>query len=45
MRFPSGVVKFSKMRCGYDSETVPRDGEGRSCLRRTLCSEKDAVGP
>lgn len=33
------------MRCGYDSETVPRDGEGRSCRRRTLCREKEAVGP
>lgn len=44
-RLPNGVVKPSKRRCGYDSETVPRDGEGRSCRSRTLCRLKDAVGP
>ncbi len=44
-RFPRGVEKPSKIRCGYDSDTVPREGDGRSCRRRTLCRENDAVGP
>lgn len=44
-RFPRGVVKFSKIRWGYDSDTVPRDGDGRSWRRRTLWREKEAVGP
>ena len=42
---PRGVVKFSKIRCGYDSLTVPLLVLGISCRRKTLCSENEAVGP
>ncbi len=42
---PRGVLKFSKIRCGYDSLTVPLLVLGISCRRKTLCSENEAVGP
>lgn len=44
-RLPRGVLKFSKMRWGYDSLTVPLLALGRSWRRKTLCKEKEAVGP
>src|SRR5436305_5162926 len=44
-RSPKRVVKPSKMRCGYDSDTVPREAFGISARKTTLCNENDAVGP
>ena len=43
--FPRGVVKPSKIRCGYASLTVPRWLFGMSCLRTTLWRENWTVGP
>lgn len=42
---PRGVLKFSKIRWGYDSLTVPLLVLGISCRRKTLCRENEAVGP
>src|SRR5256885_2271781 len=44
-RSPRGVLKPSKIKCGYDSETVPREAFGISARRTTLCKENEAVGP
>ena len=40
MRSPNFELKFSKMRCGYCSETVDDRYDSMSCLKATLCSER-----
>lgn len=45
MRFPRRDVNPSKMRCGYDSLTVPRELFGISWRNTTLCNENEIVGP
>ena len=45
VRFPSGVVKFSRIKCGFASETVPMSWSLTSCRITVLLSPKYAVGP
>lgn len=42
---PSAVENPSKIRCGKDSDTVPRTAFGISPRRITFEREKEAVGP
>lgn len=42
---PSLDVKPSKIKCGYDSLTVPRELFGISCRNTTLWRENETVGP
>jgi ribosomal protein L37AE/L43A len=44
-RPPSTLEKFSKIRCGYCSETVESRYAATSCRRRTLFRVKYTVGP
>lgn len=45
IRPPSGELKFSKMRCGYCSDTVEFLYDSMSCRRVTLWRVKNTVGP
>lgn len=45
IRCPNRDVKPSKIRWGYDSETVPLELLGISWRKTTLCRENDTVGP
>ena len=44
-RDPNLELNLLNIKCGYCSDTVPMDSDGRSCLSLTLCRVKDVVGP
>ena len=45
VRLPSAVVKFSRIKCGLASDTVPMSSSLMSCLITVLEMPKYAVGP